>query len=291
MILSMTGFGQASTELGKKTFRIEIKSLNGKTTDIRFKSNSNLRDKEIELRKIILDNALRGKFDVNLLIESSTGDEDCFLNTNLMQRYFDDLKAFADKNEIVAGDMLQSIIRLPNIVQINEGELTDDEWNLIKEMTLKALGQLRDFRSVEGQSMEKDILSRSRKINDLLSSISQFEAERIQNLRDRIKKNLNQFLKKENVDENRFEQEIVFYLEKLDINEEKVRLAQHCKFFEEAVNNSVVQKGKKLSFISQEMGREINTLGAKAQHPELQQAVVNMKDELEKIKEQVLNIL
>ena len=287
----MTGFGQASTELGKKTFRIEIKSLNGKTTDIRFKSNSNLRDKEIELRKIILDNALRGKFDVNLLIESSTGDEDCFLNTNLMQRYFDDLKAFADKNEIVAGDMLQSIIRLPNIVQINEGELTDDEWNLIKEMTLKALGQLRDFRSVEGQSMEKDILSRSRKINDLLSSISQFEAERIQNLRDRIKKNLNQFLKKENVDENRFEQEIVFYLEKLDINEEKVRLAQHCKFFEEAVNNSVVQKGKKLSFISQEMGREINTLGAKAQHPELQQAVVNMKDELEKIKEQVLNIL
>lgn len=291
MILSMTGFGQASTQIGNKTFRIEIKSLNGKTTDIRFKSNSNLRDKEIELRKIILDKGMRGKFDVNLMVESSTGDEDCFINTSLMQRYYDDLKAFSDKNNIHEGDMLQSIIRLPNIVQINDGEITPEEWQQIHAMTLTALEQLNQFRMTEGESLEKDILERSASIHTLLNSISQFEEERITNLRERIKKNLNQFLSKENVDENRFEQEMIFYLEKLDINEEKVRLSQHCTFFKEAVENEKKQKGKKLSFISQEMGREINTLGAKAQHPEIQQTVVNMKDQLEKIKEQVLNIL
>lgn len=291
MILSMTGFGQASTQIGNKTFRIEIKSLNGKTTDIRFKSNSNLRNKEIELRKIILENGMRGKFDVNLTVESSTGDEDCFINTSLMQRYYDDLKAFADKNQIKEGDILQSIIRLPNIVQINDGDISDEEWSLISEMTLKALSQLNQFRTTEGDSLKKDILQRSESIKTLLDSISKYEEERITNLRERIKKNLTQFLSKENVDENRFEQEIIFYLEKLDINEEKVRLSQHCTFFKEAVENDLKQKGKKLSFISQEMGREINTLGAKAQHPEIQQAVVHMKDELEKIKEQVLNIL
>ena len=287
----MTGFGQASTQIGSKTFRIEIKSLNGKTTDIRFKSNSNLRNKEIELRKIILDKGMRGKFDVNLVVETSTGDEDCFINTALMQKYYEDLKAFADKNNIKEGDMLQSIIRLPNIVQINDGEISDEEWSQIRDMALSALERLNAFRTSEGASLEKDILQRSATIQTLLDSITTHEEERITNLRERIKKNLNQFLSKENVDENRFEQEIIFYLEKLDINEEKVRLAQHCSFFKEAVENNLKQKGKKLSFISQEMGREINTLGAKAQHPEIQQAVVNMKDQLEKIKEQVLNIL
>jgi len=287
----MTGFGQATTNIGDKTYRIEIKSLNGKNTDIRFKSNSNLRDKEIELRKLILDKGVRGKFDVNLTVESSSGDEDSFINTALMDRYYNDLKAFANEHNIQEGDILQSIIRLPNIVQINEGDIKDDEWKLISDMANEALNKLRQFRTTEGKSLEVDILQRSAKISELLSSIDRYEDERILNLRERIKKNLNQFMSKENVDENRFEQEIIFYLEKLDINEEKVRLAQHCKFFAEAVNNPSNPKGKKLSFISQEMGREINTLGAKAQHSEIQQVVVQMKDELEKIKEQVLNIL
>lgn len=291
MILSMTGYGQASAEIGKKTFKIEVKSLNGKTTDIRFKSNSNLRDKEIELRKIILEKGMRGKFDVNLLVESSLGDEDTFINQQLMQRYYNDLKSFADKNNIQEGDILQSIIRLPNIVQINEGDITVEEWQQISDMAHRALDQLNAFRSAEGASLERDILACAAKIQSLLKDIEPHEAARIQILKDRIKKNLNQYLSKENVDENRFEQEMIFYLEKLDINEEKVRLSQHCKFFKEAVEMDKKQKGKKLSFISQEMGREINTLGAKAQHPEIQQAVVQMKDQLEKIKEQVLNIL
>ena len=287
----MTGFGQASAEIGNKTFKIEIKSLNGKTTDIRFKSNSSLRDKEIELRKLILEKGMRGKFDVNLSIESSLGEEDTFINQQLMQRYYNDLKAFADKNNIVAGDMLQSIIRLPNIVQINEGDISDEEWTQISDMAHRALDQLNAFRATEGESLKKDILGSAAKIQSLLKEIEPHEGARIENLRERIKKNLNQYLAKENVDENRFEQEMIFYIEKLDINEEKVRLAQHCKFFKEAVELDKKLKGKKLSFISQEMGREINTLGAKAQHPEIQQAVVQMKDQLEKIKEQVLNIL
>jgi len=291
MILSMTGFGQATTNIGDKTYRIEIKSLNGKNTDIRFKSNSNLRNKEIELRKLILDHGIRGKFDVNMTVESSSGDEDSFINTALMQRYYTDLKAFANKNNITEGDILQSIIRLPNIVQLNEGDISDEEWTQISQMTTEALGKLNQFRTTEGESLEKDILERTQKISDLLASINVYEEERITNLRERIKKNLNQFMNKENVDENRFEQEIIFYLEKLDVNEEKVRLAQHCSFFAEAVKKPNKSKGKKLSFISQEMGREINTLGAKAQHSEIQQIVVQMKDELEKIKEQVLNIL
>ncbi len=287
----MTGYGQANKHFGGKNYRIEIKSLNGKLTDIRFRTTLNLKDKELELRSLITEKGMRGKFEVNLVMESSSGAEEYFFNKDLMKLYYNELSKFAEDQQIDKGDIIQSIIRLPNIVQLTEGELPQDEWNAILEMSKEALDNLNNFRYEEGKMLESDILEKSNNISDLLEKIAPFETERIDNLRERIRKNLVQFLSKENVDENRFEQEIIFYLEKLDINEEKVRLAQHCKYFEEEVKKTNILKGKKLSFITQEMGREINTLGAKAQHSEIQQIVVQMKDDLEKVKEQVLNIL
>jgi len=291
MILSMTGYGQANRQIGSKNYRIEIKSLNGKTSDIRFKSSIVLREKELELRKLVHERALRGKFELNLMIDSESGSEECFINKDLLSSYYKEMNEFAQSKGIEQGDILPALIRLPNVVQINENEVTDEEWNDLKQMSEEALKMLQDFRTSEGDILQKDILANTQNIVLLLSNIKTFEVERIDKLKDRIRKNLTQFMSKENVDENRFEQEIIFYLEKLDINEEKVRLAQHCKYFEEEVMKPEMLKGKKLSFIAQEIGREINTLGSKAQHPDIQQIVVQMKDDLEKIKEQVLNIL
>lgn len=291
MILSMTGYGQSTKQIGNKNYRFEIKSLNGKTSDIRFKSTLNLRDKEIELRQLINERGMRGKFDVTLITESANAEEDFSINKPLMTAYFNELKTFADSNGIGYGDIIQSLVRLPNIIQLTEGEITDADWNEMTEMVEAALTQLNNFRRKEGASLETDVLEKVDNIMNLLNDVDKYEGDRIEHLKERIHKNLLQYLAKENVDKNRFEQEVIYYLEKLDINEEKVRLKQHCLYFEEEVKRSHVLKGKKLSFITQEIGREINTLGAKAQHPDIQQIVVQMKDDLEKIKEQVLNIL
>lgn len=290
MIYSMTGFGEASKEVGSKAYRIEVRSLNGKNIDIRFKANTNLRDKELALRKLITELGLRGKFDVNLTI-SSDGEEDSQINRKMMDKYYFDLLAFAKDNELDTGDILQTLVRLPNVVQIGDGEISDDEWNIISEIATQAMEKLNLFRKEEGSSLFKDLIGRVEAIKTALAGVKEFEESRITSIKERIKKNLNQHLSEENVDQNRFEQEILFYIEKLDINEEKVRLSQHCKFFLEALEVEKIEKGKKLNFISQEMGREINTLGAKAQHSDIQKLVVKMKDELEKIKEQVLNTL
>ena len=292
MVLSMTGYGQSKRESGEKVYRFEVKSLNGKNTDIRFRSSTPLMNKELELRRIILDKGVRGKFDANLVIENMGTGDDQFLNKGLMRSYYKELSQLSDELGFDKGDILQSIIRLPNILQNTDKQLNEDEWLTIKSMAIEAVDQLNNFRKEEGVSLYKDTTMRVKKIQHLLTTVVPFEADRITNLKDRIQKNLKQHMSKENVDKNRFEQEILFYLEKLDINEEKTRLNQHCNYFlQEIDDDRATLKGKKLSFISQEMGREINTLGAKAQHSEMQQVVVQMKDELEKIKEQLLNIL
>jgi uncharacterized protein (TIGR00255 family) len=292
MVLSMTGYGQSKRENGEKVYRFEIKSLNGKTTDIRFRSSTPLMNKELELRRIILDKGVRGKFDANLVIENMGTGDDQFLNKGLMRSYYKELSQLSEELGFDKGDILQSIIRLPNILQNTDRQLNEDEWHIIKSMAIEAVDQLNKFREEEGISLYNDTTMRVKKIQHLLTTVVPFEADRITSLKDRIQKNLKQHMSKENVDKNRFEQEILFYLEKLDINEEKTRLNQHCIYFlQEIDDDSATLKGKKLSFISQEMGREINTLGAKAQHSEIQQVVVQMKDELEKIKEQLLNIL
>lgn len=290
MILSMTGFGKAQANYGHKKINIEIKSLNGKTSDIRFKVNNNFREKEVFLRNLILDHAKRGKLEVSISVQSDGG-EDIQLNRELFSSYVQEITSMENKLGIKSSDLTAAILRLPNVVMADESEMDDEEWNVIKNTTIKALDKLKEFRMHEGVAMHDDLQLRATNIQNLLKNITPYEEERVAALRQRMKKHLEDFLGKDNVDKNRYEQEVMYYLEKLDINEEKVRLDQHCDFFLKELRSDDESTGRKLAFIAQEMGREINTLGAKAQNSNIQKHVVSMKDELEKIKEQLANIV
>lgn len=285
----MTGYGRGTISENGKTITIQIRSLNSKFTDIRFKIPNNYKEKETEFRRIITNKAQRGKLDMTLELKSNLGDEGFGLNIPLFKRYFEELSSLSKELNIDHGDIIQSILRIPNVVGGAEDEIDEKEWGLVKKALNKALENFDQFRRSEGAAMEKDLRLRINNIVTSLKQINPFEEGRVTRLRNRLKQNLEEFLGKENVDENRFEQEVLFYLEKIDITEEKVRLGQHCKYFLEQLDMDTTQKGRKLSFISQEMGREINTLGAKAYSSDIQRFVVSMKDELEKIKEQVAN--
>lgn len=288
----MTGYGEGKGTYKNKTITVEIKSLNGKTTDIRFKSPANYREKEIELRKFIISDASRGKFDVSISFDSESAAEEFGLNKPLFKKYWSELNALKKELKFDQDGVVAAILRIPNVVQAEDGSISDKEWRVIKKTTKAALDSLRAFRESDGKGMMKDLKTSIRSIQKCLKGVKPFEKERIEILKKRMVKNLDDYLGKSNVDKNRYEQEVIFYLEKLDINEEKVRLGQHCKFFLEQLDSSSTDgKGKKLAFISQEIGREINTLGAKAQHSSIQKLVVKMKDELEQIKEQVANIV
>jgi len=289
MLLSMTGYGRASLDYNDKVITAEIRSLNSKYTDIRLKLPQNYREKEAELRKIITDRSERGKIDFTLEIMSPHGDEEYSLNVPLFKKYHAELSKLSNELGIHEGDMLQSILRLPNVVATGNQVIDDEEWTSILKTINEAFDKFNQFREAEGQAMEEDLRLRINTIENLLSQIDPFEAERVTKLRQRLYQNLEEYLGKENIDENRFEQEIMFYLEKIDITEEKVRLSQHCKYFIEELDKDISIKGRKLSFISQEIGREINTMGAKAYSHDIQRVVVGMKDELEKIKEQIAN--
>lgn len=288
----MTGYGEGKGTYKNKTITVEIKSLNGKTTDIRFKSPANYREKEIELRKFIISDARRGKFDVNISFDSESAAEEFGLNKPLFKKYWSELNSLKKELKFDQDGVVAAILRIPNVVQAEDGSISDKEWRVIKKTTKAALDSLRAFRESDGKGMMKDLKTSIKSIQKCLKGVKPFEKERIEILKKRMVKNLDDYLGKSNVDKNRYEQEVIFYLEKLDINEEKVRLGQHCKFFLEQLDLTTADgKGKKLSFISQEIGREINTLGAKAQHSSIQKLVVKMKDELEQIKEQVANIV
>jgi len=290
MILSMTGFGKASGTYQDKKINVELKSLNGKTTDIRFKLSTNLREKEVYLRNMILDHANRGKMECTLNIQAGENVQ-VQLNTGLFKAYIREIKAIENEMGIASSDLSSALLRIPNVVLSDEPDMPAEEWNAIKDVVTQALNKLREFRAQEGQAMEDDLRTRVTNISTQLEQIINYEGERVERLRDKMAKNLEDFMGKENVDKNRYEQEVIYYMEKLDINEEKVRLAQHCSFFIQELDSASDTSGRKLSFIGQEMGREINTLGAKAQHSEIQKLVVTMKDELEKIKEQLANIV
>ena len=255
MILSMTGFGQGKENYSGKVIRVEIKSLNARSTEIRCKLPAAFRDREMDIRKKVLDALQRGKLNI------------------------------AD------GDILQSILRIPNVIGQND-ELADDEAFVVLNLAIDdAILSIKKFRVDEGEVLKADLIERVQNIESHLKSIEPLEAGRIDKIKDRLKKNMEDFASKLQVDHNRYEQEILYYIEKLDINEEKVRLSQHCIYFMDELETKDDQKGRKLSFIAQEIGREINTIGAKAQDSEMQQYVVMMKDELEKLKEQLANIL
>ncbi|MFK8104682.1 MAG: YicC/YloC family endoribonuclease [Saprospiraceae bacterium] len=289
MLLSMTGYGRGIKTFREKTITIEIRSLNSKFTDLRLKLPQNYKDKEHFLRKVITKETHRGKIDLSISVTSLAGADDYGLNKSLFKKYYQELKALSTELEMPPGDLMQAVLKLPNVITSEEGSIDDEEWEAVQETLKEAISNFTAFRRTEGEVMKADCLSHSEHILEALKKIEPFETERVEKLRKRITQNMDEYVGKDNIDANRFEQEILYYLEKIDVTEEKVRLEQHCKYFAEVLETKNSSKGKKLSFISQEMGREINTLGSKANSSDIQRLVVQMKDELEKIKEQVLN--
>ncbi|MEK7255987.1 MAG: YicC/YloC family endoribonuclease [Bacteroidota bacterium] len=287
----MTGYGRATSSYNSKTITIELRSLNSKFTDMRLKVASNYREKENFLRRVLTERVERGKIDLTIEVKSVTGDEGFGLNVPLFKRYYQELSKIADEMGMEKDGLAAAILRIPNVVMTEESEVDEREWEAIEKLLNQAMDNFDAFRLAEGSAMEEDLRRRVGNIKASLQEINPFESGRVTLLRNRLKQNLEEFLGKENVDENRFEQEVLFYLEKIDITEEKVRLEQHCNYFIEQLETNVRSKGRTLSFISQEMGREINTLGAKAYSADIQRVVVRMKDDLEKIKEQVANIV
>jgi uncharacterized protein (TIGR00255 family) len=288
----MTGYGRASRIFGEKTINVELRSLNSKFTDMRLKIPQSYREKESEFRRIVTEKMERGKIDLLVDVESLTGEEGFALNVPLFKVYYRELSKLSDELSMPKGDIMNAILRLPNVVASSEGAISEKEWEAVMACMSEALEKFNQFRRAEGAAMAEDLRFRIAEIRRALDEVPPFEEDRITRMRQRMWQNLEEFMGKENVDENRYEQEVLFYLEKIDITEEKVRLEQHCIFFmEQLANGDETQKGRQLSFISQEIGREINTLGAKAYSSDIQRLVVKMKDELEKIKELVANVV
>lgn len=287
----MTGYGKAESLLPDKKLTIELRALNSKQLDTNTRLPSLYKEKELEIRKLIANTLERGKVECSFHYELSEESSSGTINKSVVKDYYEQLSQISGELGITANQELLSIVmRMPDTIRNSKSELEDEEWSSVKESLKQALRQVNDFRHQEGESLDKDLRERVAAISAKLSDIEEMEGERIARIKDRIGNNLSEFLGKEEIDENRFEQELIFYMEKLDVSEEKVRLANHCSYFLETMDNEG-SVGKKLGFISQEMGREINTLGSKANHAEIQRLVVVMKDELERIKEQILNIL
>jgi len=289
MIQSMTGFGKANGTISSKKISVEIRTLNSKSLDLAIKLPSAYRDLEAEkIRKEISAKLDRGKIDVGIYLESQIETKQLKVNRELANMYYDELKSLNKGWGQKEVDYLAVVMRMPEVVSQNAEELKQEEVQFILNLVSEAISQVENFRLTEGAALRSDFVFRLEEIKRGLTAIEPYESSRIQTLRDRIFKSLEE-LKISDVDHNRFEQELIFYIEKLDISEEKMRLNHHIKYFTETMQ--VTKSGKKLGFITQEMGREINTIGSKSNHPEMQMIVVNMKDDLEKIKEQVLNTL
>jgi len=287
----MTGFGSAKRPFQDKTLSIEIKSVNSKIVDVRVRSPFDLKEKENLLRKEVLETAIRGKIDVSIELSSSNSVPVGLINESLLRSYAMSLKPIAEELGLDTSQIIPSLLRVPEILSNGSKAITDEEWDIIESTLDAALDRFLAFKKDEGIAIEQDFIKNIATIEDCLDKIINFEAERIDKIRERISNGLEEFMPVESVDKNRFEQELIYYIEKIDFSEEKSRLSQHCKYFLETIEVDEISKGRTLNFISQEMGREINTLGAKAYHSDIQRLIVIMKDELEKIKEQVSNVL
>lgn len=291
MIQSMTGFGKATCEYEGKKIVVEIKSLNSKQLDLSLKIAAAYRNKELEIRTEILQKLERGKIDVAIYMDNSGKDVANQINPSVFLSYMQQIKSLSQNLELPEPtNWFDILLRLPDVMKTDNIELEENEWQALKKSIDKAIEQVISFRVQEGKSLENVFISKITNIGDLLEKISPYEAERIEKIRSRLKDNLQALSDKVDYDQNRLEQELIYYIEKLDINEEKVRLRNHLNYFLETMKLEP-SAGKKLGFIAQEIGREINTLGAKANHSEIQKIVVKMKDELEQMKEQVLNVL
>ena len=286
MIQSMTGFGKATFQLSNKKITVEIKSLNSKGLDLNVRVPSVYREMELAVRNQISTQLERGKIDFSLYIEATGEDTSSKLNASIIKSYINQMKSIVDVTNDV--ELLKMAVRFPDALKTDREELDVQEWNEIQKVIDQALVNIKSFRADEGQSLQKEFVLRTKNIFDLMTQAVAFDSERIETVKTRLRTALDNL--KITVDENRFEQELIFYLEKYDITEERVRLENHLNYFNENLE-SAEANGRKLGFITQEIGREINTMGSKSNHTGMQKLVVMMKDELEKIKEQVLNVL
>lgn len=292
MIHSMTGYGKVTTTLPNKKITIEIKSLNSKSLDLSTRIAPSYREKEIEIRQQLANRISRGKVDFSLWIEKDESAEaSVIVNEKLLEGYYNQIISISKNLNIpLPADWFQTLLKMPDVLTKPEiEEVADDEWLIVSEAIDEAIDHLVDFRIQEGAALETKFVQNIQTIQQLLSDIEPYEKERVEKIKERITDSLENALSVE-YDNNRLEQELIFYIEKLDVNEEKQRLTNHLNYFVSTMKGEAGQ-GKKLGFISQEMGREINTLGSKSNHAEMQKIVVQMKDELEQIKEQVLNVL
>lgn len=285
MIQSMTGFGKSVLQLPSKKITVEIKSLNSKNLDLNARIPSQYREKELLLRNKVSKALTRGKVDFSVYIEVTGEETTAAVNAAVVKSYISQLRSIVDGDET---ELLKMAVRMPDALKTEREEIDEEEFRTIEEAVEEALREINDFRSSEGKALEDELRERAENIQTLLEKVISMDPERIAGVRERLQKGVSEL--KENVDENRFEQELIFYIEKFDITEEKVRLENHMNYFLENLDSSD-SNGKKLAFISQEMGREINTIGSKSNYAPMQQLVVQMKDELEKIKEQLLNVL
>ena len=292
MIKSMTGFGKTTVEVGNKKVIIEIKSLNSKQLDLNLRMPNLYKEKEMEVRGMVKEWLDRGKVDMCIYFDNSETDKEVQINRAVVTQYFNQMLEIAGSLGATPdkGELLQTVMRFPDTLQIKSEELKEEEWSQLKAGVREALEAMDRFRIQEGKALMKDIIHRVQLIQELSAQVPQFEKKRVEVIRQKLQEKITEWTDVKSIDQNRMEQEIIYYLEKLDITEEKVRLANHCKYFMETVEKEDAP-GRKIGFIAQEIGREINTMGSKANDHDIQKLVVRMKDELEKIKEQSLNVL
>jgi uncharacterized protein (TIGR00255 family) len=286
----MTGFGKANGTFQNKKITVELKSLNSKNLDVFVRMPADYKSYEIDLRKQLAKSLDRGKVECNILIENTGDDTSVSINKTLIKNYFTELNSIADDLQISKSEMLPTLMKMPDVLTPKQQDVSEDEWEAVLEIVKIAIEKLQNFRLKEGAFLQKEFTERINEIQKAFNEIPKYETERIEGIKNRIENNLLEFVGGDKIDKNRFEQELIYYIEKIDIAEEKHRLQNNLDFFIETLNENKSQ-GKKLGFIVQEIGREINTLGSKSYHSEMQKLVVKMKDELEKIKEQILNTL
>lgn len=286
MIHSMTGFGKATLQLPTKKITVEVKSLNSKSLDLNVRLPQTYREKELPLRNMIAQELERGKVDFSLFCEITAEETSNKINGPIVLSYINQMKDIIPNGD--ATEFMKMAVRMPDALKVERVELDENEWTEIEKVIKEAISNMKEFRVSEGGSLEADFRKRVANIREHMNEVAILDSERILTVKERLRSNLAEL--QLTIDENRFEQEVIYYLEKMDITEEKVRLSKHLDYFIETLEGAEAN-GRKLGFIAQEMGREINTMGSKSNHAEMQKFVVRMKDELEKIKEQVLNVL
>ena len=291
MLKSMTGFGRAEQAVGDKTFQVDIKSLNGKQFELQLKLPGFLKPFEFQIRKLLSEKLGRGSLDCTISLKQTGNAKPVSINTDLAKAYYRALADLSNELNLDPSNILSTLVKLPEVITPTSDTLTDEEWKEFEKVILSAVDDLNAHRLNEGASLEEDLILRIDNILRHQDEVTRLEPLRQQKIREGLKKLLEEHVGKDNYDPNRLEQELIYYIEKIDISEEQVRLKNHCDYFKVILKEAEESKGKKLSFILQEIGREINTTGSKAYDSTIQQNVVLMKDELEKAKEQVLNVL